>query len=293
MGVAVPLVVGAAAGFAFSRPASRDEAENSRRWRVVLALAVPVVAAFLVIIGLPDEQWKRLIWVPVAGGVLGLMASRTKRLPPWLLMAVIAGLGLIIVWPVVRSEHAVWYAVAGAAPFVILAGTEPVVRRRRGWEIPLALAMAAGGAAAVILASGMITLAATVAALGFALVGLTIPALARRHVGLAGGPLHVAVPLIVLALLVRHLYVVAEGGEIPRLAFVMAAAAPLGLWLGELAPPAQRNRTVGTVLRLAGVLLLSGAAVGLSLGESVELEDDDPYADMYRDMMSIRLSSAE
>lgn len=293
MGVVVPVAAGFGSGLLSQAAATQSPESRVRTWQTVVALALPTIAAFLVTIGLPDEQWHRIVWIPFAGLLLGLVAScRCRCMSTTITMMILAAIaGVVILWPVIRTEERWWWIVTGVVPLAIMMATEPVVRRRHGVEMPFAMALICASAAAVITISGMMTLAVVVAAVGFAAAGMVVPILLKRRISFGSGAMLVVIPTVVLALIIRYLYAVAEGNPTPLLAFILAAATPLGLWLGELMPRRHRSGLLAGVLRVVGVLVIAAAAAAIAQSPPAAEEDDDPYADMYRDMMSIRLSS--
>ncbi len=261
----------------------------ARPWRVTAAVALPVVVAFLVVNGgWPGDKWQDLMWLPVAG----LLIAVIPRAGP-LRSVLVAGVGTWIVWPIVRSDPILVRVLPGLGALGLMLSLEPLAKRRPGPSMPIAVGLAFGGAAAVILISGHLNLAVSVAAAGFALAGVGAASIARRDISMANGPLLAALPLLAVAMVVRYSYMIVETSEVPTVALLLPPLAPLLRWVGEVPPLTRMKGRKAGVLRVAAVLAVSVVAVGLAIGVAQDEEGVDPDEQMYREMMSFRLSSAE
>ena len=102
---------------------------------------------------------------------------------------------------------------------------------------------------------------------------------------LADGALAVVVPVLVAVPVVRWLYVHSEGGLVPPICFILVAAAPL--LLSVLAIPKLRKPAwiaIPIVIILVGGV---GAVANITANNAVhEAASDDPYADIYLDVMN-------
>ena len=283
-GVGLPLIAAAVSGWWV--PA--DAGERLSR-RTVLAPAVATAAmviAFLGLYGAPAEQWQSVMWVPLVGlgGALVWTFWRRSLSVP-LVAAVVAAGSMAAVWPVLARETWAIRSCGAIVAFVLILLVEPVARRRPGPAVPIALGLSLGGTAGLILLSGFLKLALPVAALGFAIGGLGLVALFRRRAVGGWGVVAVAAPVLAQAPLVAWLYMTSGGDTMPIAAFFLVALAPLGLWVGELPFVLGWRAWLAASLRIVAVLVLVGAGVGLAVTAEDEAAEDDPYADLYGEMM--------
>lgn len=279
-GAVCPLVLAVALAFPGAK-AKRDEKGRDRfAWRLVAALGVPVIVAFIALYGWPKEDWQHVMYVPAAALAIGIVSAVTKRgLVRRLVMAVVLGAGVAAcIWPIIEPESiTLKLGVAGGVALVSLV-LEPI-GRSAGPATPLALALAVAASAATVLISGFLKLSVPYGALGVALASVGGVSLIRdRSLTLGDGPMAVVASMIVVTPVTAYLY--ALHNEPSPWPFVLAAAAPLALLL---ALPARG--WIGVVLRFVLVAAPCAAAILMQLNEGEDAAEDDPYADMYRDMM--------
>jgi hypothetical protein len=75
---------------------------------------------------------------------------------------------------------------------------------------------------------------------------------------------------------------------VPVAAFVLPTAAPLLVWLGELPPLRRVPRWLLTVTLWMAVAAVCATAIVLAARGGAAADADDPYADMYQEMMGER-----
>jgi hypothetical protein len=217
------------------------------------ALAAGVVAAFVVVGGLPKglpaEAWQ---WLPpfalLAGG-LGLVPD------PWGRRAVVPALALGLVLATVPERTFV--AVGGLLlGFLALAEVVRGAALRAGPRPLLAaLAVAAAGTAASLVVSGWMLLGQ--AAGGLAAAAGAVFLLAGRSPASAGSAVAAGTLLLGGLLLDGSLY-----AELPRASAVLLAGALLGAWI-----PFRSS-----IARVGAVALLAAAAVAVALAASPPMD---------------------
>jgi hypothetical protein len=141
----------------------------------------------------------------------------------------------------------------------------PLAHRRPGPLVPLLTALAAGGGAFVLERSGNALFAHLAGVSAAALLGVAVAAGLARGRAVAHGALPVAAALLPALM--------AEGcfhnfSDVPKASFILAAAAPVGLWVGAL--PGLRSARFRWVAETVAVLLPLAAAVGLALAHAAD-----------------------
>jgi hypothetical protein len=289
-GLVAPLLIAAAVIGPATARACREGDRDRLAWRIPVGLAMPVVLAFVVLYGRPREQWQHVLFVPVAGAVVGVVMAFTPRSvwPRGVLFVILGVLATVAVWPVLERESMWWKLGAAAGTLALAAGLEPLAVRRPGVSLPGGLALAAAAVTTIVLISGFMKLAVPLAALVIGLGVCALVALWRCRFSLADGAVAVVTPLLVVSLIVAWLYMVSSGDALPAASFVLPAAAPLALWLGELPLLRRRSPWLAVPVRWALVAAICGVAVALALRPGGEDASDDPVGEMYRDMMGLR-----
>ena len=151
----------------------------------------------------------------------------------------------------------------------------PIGMHRGGFSTWLAFSVALAGTSGVALITGFAKLAIPCGAISFACGCMGLFALGRRphrslHAGIGG-----AIVIAVCASLGAAGAYAFETGGVPKAVFVLAAVAPLGVWLGE-APPFRATRVASALARVAGVGALAGAAVWAAASHGAQ--GSDAYA---------------
>jgi hypothetical protein len=236
-------------------------------WVGALLFAVTHASAHVALVGWPPfppieaTQW--LLVLALGAGVTSAAASARRDVgrAQWSTRALFA---FLLPWVLLRPlvAHS-WSTPQSILTIVLLGwsmllyswGLEVSARNNRGVAFPLALAVAAGGSAVVLLLSGSAFLAQLAGALAAALAATAGVALFRPRLSQAGGA------SLVLALLFVGLWINgAFYAEAHPVAIVLAALAGLvGLVsLSGAAPPGARRRAL--LLALLAALLGASAA---------------------------------
>jgi hypothetical protein len=276
--------VGGATGADGATEASTNESNRSRTagrdrhaWRIVLAVGVASIVAFLGLFDWPTDDLSLSAWwgglgqdqlvayAVLVGMVLGIVMSVTPR-AMWLravLVVVLAALVTLIAWPIVRTESLLYKAMPAAGTVVFAALFEVLAVRRAGVCVPIALSLSLGTTAVLVAATGFQPLGLSAVAAAVVLGVCSIVAL-WRPVTVADGVVLVVVPLLVLVPLFAWVNLMFYGDAFPAMGFLLPMFAPCMVFLGDVpklrgARPIVRN---GVVLTL--VALMCGAGVGLA-----------------------------
>jgi hypothetical protein len=209
--------------------------------------------------------------------------TRAARASLWVVLAAAV---TACIWPVVGRDPLWVKAMPGAGTLALAMGLEPLALRRTGGLLAVALLLATGTSAAIVLVSGFMKLAVPCAA-GAVALGVCAVAALRRPLPLGGGALAVACPLLAVVPLVAWLYMRSAGGAVPALSFVLPPAAPLLCWLEAWISSRRNDR--GRMSRLAGpagvalVALACAAAVAIALRASPQRSSSE---ELYRELMA-------
>jgi hypothetical protein len=244
-------------------------ASRSLRTRTVgLALALAFIASAArmePLALLPSEgSWT---WLTIGVGACALIgaaagergAGRAGRAATCVLAALLAA--LLAPLPEWRDDEA-RLVLAGA---VALHGALllPIGMHRGGFSVWLSFSLALAGTSVVALVTGFAKLAIPCGAVSFTCgcIGLLATLQPERrsiHAGIGG-----ALALAACSTMGAAGAFAFETGGVPKLAFVLAATAPLGCWLGE-APPFRASRAASALARVTGVVALAAAAVWMA-----------------------------
>jgi len=291
----LPLIIGIVVGFPGSKKKQKtdDETQGMPKRdmfaaRIPLALAGALALAFLMLEGMPDEQWHSLLWAGLAGAGFGVVLSFTPRHPliRGFIVLVMSGAVTACIWPVIEREDMWVRAIAPAGVFVVACLMEPICVRRPGPAtiFPIGIAIAASMATLVAIVS--LTSPLPYLAVGLALFGVfLVSLLPGRTVSLGDGAVAVLAPMMVLFPYVIQFYLFADSN--PWWLFALPTAALIGLWLPEL-PAIARKPRVAAALRIATVVAICAVAGGLTgkwINDQDAADSDDPYADMYSGML--------
>jgi hypothetical protein len=188
--------------------------------------------------------------------MIGLVdAYLRKPLVYWPLRAatVFGGLYLILesmlqhTWE--GSEGALHIGGYGLVILALWGGLDRLASRSRGASLPVALALAAGGGAAVTANAATLTTGVLAGALAIAIGVFAIVAWWRGEVSIRGAT-SVFAPLLGFLWVIALVY-----ADVPMVTMALLAAAPLAVWLGEV--PMLSERPMGiAAARLVGALLL-------------------------------------
>jgi hypothetical protein len=241
-------------------------------WAVALALGLGAIAGFVAVAGWPGvpprERWQWLLFINAAATAAGALSAALARRPwaRWLALAMTAIAAAGMLQPVgTRAAVApAWVWKAGAAVLIALAGLamEPIARRRAGASVPLALAIAFAGASALILQAANATMSLIAAGSAAACGAVVAIAWWNPAVSIARGGELVAAANLMTTLVIAWFY--ARDASLGA-AFVMLAASPLVLWLGELRCITRRRAIVGAILRPALVAVAVATALAMAL----------------------------
>ncbi|MHC5025762.1 MAG: hypothetical protein ACYTGR_03255 [Planctomycetota bacterium] len=287
-GIGCPFAIG---GFVAALGAQATDERGRARftWRLALAAGLPVTLAFIGLFGQPADAWHKLLYVPAVGiaiAVLAAFAPRRALVRLGLLLALTAAT-MACAWPVLRPETNGLKAATAGAVFVVTLVLEGLLQRRPGAGPIIAIGLALTASSALVLASGFLTLAVAYGALAVAVTAIgVVGGLRNRSLAAHGGLAAVVGPMLVLGPLTGWLYTKDGGAGLPLAYLALPTIAPLAMWLVEPFPRRLREGWFGLIARLAIVMLVCGAAGTLAIvGAGDEAAEDDPYADMYKDMM--------
>lgn len=151
----------------------------------------------------------------------------------------------------------------------------PIAMHRGGFSTWLAFSVALAGTSVLALETGFAKLAIPCGATSFACGCMGLFALAQRphrtlHAGICG-----AIVIATCASLGAAGAFAFETGGVPKAAFLLAAIAPLGCWLGE-APPFRGTRAASAMARVIGAGAVAGVAVWVAA--SHRATGSDAYA---------------
>jgi hypothetical protein len=175
-----------------------------------------------------------LVALPVLIGVIAVTVRSRWEVDATLSVLTLAVTGWLLLRPrsaaIEPGEFRITLIVAIGAMLLWWAGMEPLAGRQRGWMLPLLLSAAVASGAVALVAAHTQALGQILGAVAIALVLVAIMGFWYREMAMArGGILAIALTFLGL-LLCGHLY----ADMTPRDALVLAAA-PLTLWIGEIA----------------------------------------------------------
>ncbi|MHC5024474.1 MAG: hypothetical protein ACYTGG_11295 [Planctomycetota bacterium] len=248
-------------------------------WPGAVAVVGSFVASFVVVVGWPRippaSLWHWVIAIVIAGGVVAILPDllkplrRLRRLAP--IVAGAAAAGLFVPPPSVESPW-VWRGVLGLAVAALGLLLEPLAARRPGASMPLGLCIWVAGASVLVTEAGIATAGLIVAASSAALGSIVIVAWLRPSLDASGGTTVTVATLAPAALAVGWLWT-RDFTHVTPASFVLVAAAPVGLWLGELTVVTRRRAWVAALLR--AVLVAVPIAIAMILATIGAA--DDPY----------------
>ncbi|MCZ6597349.1 MAG: hypothetical protein O7B99_06915 [Planctomycetota bacterium] len=256
-------------------------AAGRRAWAVPLAIGLGFFVAHGIVIGWPSllnpvSINQKVAHVAVAAAIwsaLEVCASRLGR-------AVWVGRLLVVFgavwWPLgfMREHHwtaresAAWTVVLVAAVAVGWGALEALCRRRHGFSLPLALAVACAGAGGALHFAKSDSLAQLAGALAAAIGAGVIVARWRPDLDLspAAGPIVLVLAVLVLA--------GRFAAELSGPCALLVAYAPLAAWLGELPIVVGRRPWQAALVRV----VLVAAPIMLAAWATQTPPSDDPYA---------------
>jgi len=256
-------------------------ASRSQRARLVgVALAI----AFVVSSGAQDHlalspSFGSWTWIPIGVALAALVgaaagrfgAGRVGRAACCVIAALLAA--LLLPLPEWRGDSERLVLAGGIALNAAL--LLPIGMHRGGFSTWLAFSVALAGTSGVALMTGFAKLAVPCGAVSFACGCMGLFALGQRphrtlHAGIGG-----AIVIATCASLGAAGAYAFETGGVTRFAFVLAAIAPLGVWLGE-APPFRATRVASALARVVGVGTLAGAAIWSAASHGAQ--GSDAYA---------------
>jgi len=268
----VAFVLQAAAAF-LRRGSSSFHGPSQPNWDVPLALGLAYFVTHAVMFGVaglhPGRNVLNLIaWAALLLGVLGAVfnAADRRRFLGTALMAVI-GLGMIgaVLWPL-RASLGIgpmwgWTLGLGALATALWAGLSPLARRAPGPLVPIALLIGLTAEALLLERAGSAKAAQMLGALTSAVGATMLIALFDKRLTLAGAAaaLMVAVAAGLASFGHFHAY-----SEVPLLAWPLAMASPLGLWVARIPALGRGPRWLPWVAGLLVVAALAGAALLLT-----------------------------
>jgi hypothetical protein len=263
-------------------------------WLVPLGLGGGALLAFFALYGWPREQWEHVAFVAAAGTAIGVVMAMSGQRPgagggrvrSGALLA-LAVLVTAAVWPVLRREPWAIRVVPAVGTLILALALDPLAARRPGPRLLVALTMALAASAAVVLLSGFMKLAVPYGALVPATLVLAVASIWRPR-PMTAGIVAVVAPMLVVVPLVARLYMMGDPPPVPVAAFVLPTAAPLLVWLGELPPLRRVPRWLLTVTLWLAVAAVCATAIVLAARGGTIADADDPYADMYQEMMGER-----
>ena len=241
LGVALPLIVSAAALLAASRPWRAGAALWGGRWGAALALGGGFFAGYVGIRHFPRfppaEASEHLAYFALAGLILGLIES-ARRTPGWVRWPLRAAVSIPLVLVMTSASREYDWTAAQAACWVVgltlailaaWASAESQAARFPGASSPLILFVVTAGSSVALLLTGSALLAQLALALAVTLFVSALAAWRRPSLSLSGGGVCVAVVLLAGLLMNGYFY-----SELPGLAALALFAAPVLGWVAHL-----------------------------------------------------------
>jgi hypothetical protein len=238
-------------------------------WGSVAALGLGFIASFVAMNGWPGyptpQRWQRLVFIGAAATAAGLVAALMQPRGAWRIglgLAACASAARLIDPPPAFANTGIWKAALGIGSGVLWLGLEPLAERRRGASMPLAMCTVFGGVSVILLESRLANFSLLAAAVSSAAGMAMVVAWLNPRVSLAHGAVHVGVALLASLVLTSWFY---RDAGVGSASFILVAAAPLALWIGEAPLIARWRPWKTTVLRAAAVGLLVAIGVALAI----------------------------
>lgn len=267
-GLLVPAAV-AAAGYWLGRRLFPPRI--GERWAAPLAVALGVMAAYALLPDwaslVPQRHWQWLPYLGLLAAVVGPAAQAAQRFLWWryvifLALAGVTAAFLVPTWPSLAPSRPISIVLLATYLFAVMALVDALPDRLYGWPFLMALLLTAFGLAALLAAEVSIRFGQLAGMLGAALAGLAV---AARFTSL--GDYRGTIP--VFAVLAGGLaYAGAIEPELPAPALLLAAAAPLALWICARGPLAKIQGRFSIALQCGAVLLPLALALVWMLARS-------------------------
>jgi hypothetical protein len=220
---------------------------------------------------LPENPWDWLPYLVLLAAAAGLIdPGPPAKLLRWpVRLAVAAGAAWLLVpdLPDMEPARPVWLAATAAAVFLLWSLLDPPAARQPGGLLPGLLALAMGAAAAVLEGAAFLKLVQVAAALAGILAAGAVCSLGRTPRGYARGMVPGVAVVLPGLLLNGYLNCMTE---VPPASFLLALAAPLGLWVGAVPPLRDAKGWWPVLVQCAAVLLPAGLAAGLAMAATGE-----------------------
>lgn len=242
LGVALPLIVSAAALLVAWRLWRADAALWGGRWGAALALGGGFFAGYVGILRFPRfppaEASEYLAYFALAALILGLIESG-RRTPWWVRWPLRAALCIPLVlvmtsasreWDWTPVQSASWVVGLTLAILIAWASAESQATRYAGASSPLILLVVTAGSSAALLLTFSALLAQLALALAMTLFVSALAAWRRPSLSLSGGGVCVAVVLLAGLLMNGYFY-----SELPGFAALALFAAPAFGWVVHVA----------------------------------------------------------
>lgn len=256
-------------------------------------VALPLPIAFF--IWLPREQaigllrfslhddWQALVYLSLAGGLIGLVLSLLLPAKPWRTGLIALSLGAVTtlcMWPIVQQDGWDRRLVPGLVTAVLF-GLLHSLGTRRPATLALCLWVACIAAGSVTLFMlGQRQIAAAISPVGASLL-VVAAAVRGKGLHLREGALAAALPVLVCVPATAWLYQTALGVAYPMALIVVTAVAPVAAWLALWKPLRNKKAWVSTLAALVATAAVAGAAAGAMLLLEGGSASDDPFLDMY------------
>jgi len=226
----------------------------------------------------PTNGWMWLPLVVLLVAVLGAAAGdgatgRQGRGIACVVIGLVAA--LLLPWPEWRAAES--RLLLGAAIAACSALLLPLGMHRGNFSWWCAVSLGLVAPSVLALATGFAKLAITIGAVSCACGWIGVAAAVTRprhrlHAGIAGTMVLACVAVVGSAAAFAF-----DMSGTPAWIFVLAAAAPLGAWLGE-APPFRGSAMVSALARVAGAAMITGAVIWQCVPRLMPDQPGDAYA---------------
>jgi len=213
----------------------------------------------------PVQRWHWLVFMALAAAAIGVLhgAWARSRAAPLLTALLLAAAAAMMLHPLPSQDgHLFWKLALGVAAGGLFLVLSPLAARRPGHVVPLVLVLACTAASIVLVEARSAKFGQLVGSLAAMSGMLMVAALLMRRLRIDGGPVAVFAMLLPAWMVTGIFY---DGGDVPRIAFVLVPCAPPLVWIGEYTPVARRGGVVTWAVRVLPAAILCGAAVAIAL----------------------------
>jgi hypothetical protein len=272
LGMGLPLLVSAAILLGCRLLGRRGHHKHSRPWGQPVALGAGYVIGHAAMFGWPPlrqlEGYQWIFYFAILAVALGLVDAFwiAPLLVRWVMRLLLSGFVVVrLLLPLMQQEAAEGVSVVNAAAVVAVMlafwiNLSLLAEREPGAPFPASIMMLTLAECLVVLLSGSIVQGHVGCVIWAALTGSLLAAGRDPNLSLTRGGLPVIVVLL-SGLLIDGLYY----SEVPLASALLLAAAPLGLWVLQLAPVKRLTGVKGRLIGIAAVLIPLAIAVAVAI----------------------------